>query len=48
MWIIWYHDTDVAPEIFAGYGAEEAARKRFTIAKLNWSCILLREVDRTG
>lgn len=43
IWVIMYAPTEHEPEVFIDAGAEEAARKRYAIAKLNWTCHLLCE-----
>ena len=47
MWVVWYQDASVGPEIFAGEGAEDAARAFFEEARGHWSVILLREEARS-
>lgn len=44
-WIIWFEDEDVAPEIFSGHGATEAAGKRFAMVRSNWNCHLFQRVE---
>lgn len=41
LWMVYYEDASVAPEIFFGEGAEQAARARYAQAKVSWSCHLL-------
>lgn len=43
VWVIIYAPGEHDLEVFMGAGAEEAARKRYAIAKLNWTCRLLCE-----
>lgn len=43
LWVIVYDDPEHDHEIFMGAGAEQAARKRYAVAKLNWTCHLLCE-----
>ena len=43
-WLIWYEDASSKPEIFAGMGAEEAAKKSFESTKQHWTCRLFKEV----
>lgn len=45
MWVIWYHDAEVEPDVFIGEGAEEAARQTFAQRKLNWNCVLLKDIE---
>lgn len=47
-WMIWYADCDVSPEYFSGYGAERAARSRFSQAKDHWTVRLFKSVDQSG
>lgn len=42
-WLIFYEDNDMAPEVFCGAGAEQAAKARYEIARQHWSCILFRQ-----
>lgn len=44
-WIIWFEDAGMPPETFTGYGAIEAARKRFDMVRSNWNCHLFRRVE---
>lgn len=45
-WLIRYADQDICGEIFAGAGAEEAARRRFDQQRGHWSISLYQEVAR--
>lgn len=47
MWIVWYQDASVPPEVFAGSGAEDAAREFFEEARGHWTVVLLKEVRRS-
>lgn len=42
-WLIFYEDHDLAPEVFCGAGAEQAARARYEIARQHWSCSLFKQ-----
>lgn len=44
LWMVYYEDRDVPPELFFGPGAEEGARRRYKDALNNWSCHLLVRV----
>jgi hypothetical protein len=44
-WIIWFEDASMPPETFTGYGATEAARKRFDMVRSNWNCHLFQRVE---
>jgi len=44
-WIIRYDDGDRGDELFAGFGAAEAARKRFDMLTSNWNVHLFKRVD---
>ena len=43
-WILWFEDASARPEVFAGCGAEAAARAAFESARQNWTVRLFREV----
>jgi hypothetical protein len=47
-WMIYYHDVDRTPELFAGYGAGSAALQRFHALKMSWNVVLLREWTGTA
>ena len=40
-WAIWFDDADRELEIFAGEGAEEAAKRRYEVCRVQWNCELL-------
>lgn len=44
LWMVYYEDAAVKPEIFFGEGAEAGARARYKVALDNWSCHLLVRV----
>lgn len=44
LWVVWYEDAQMKPEVFFGEGAEAAARERFRVAEDNWSCHLLARI----
>lgn len=44
LWMVYYEDADVKPEIFFGEGSEVAARARYAQANMSWSCHLLSRV----
>lgn len=44
LWMVYYEDAEVKPEVFFGPGAEQAARGRFEVAEDNWSCHLLARI----
>lgn len=43
-WIIWFEDAERSPEIFSGYGARDAAFRRFEALNQNWNCHLFQKV----
>jgi len=43
-WLLWYEDHTVPPEVFSGFGAEQAARLSFLRAKQHWTCRLFEEI----
>ncbi len=45
IWVIWFEDAEVLPEVFTGTGAEAAARKRFESAIVSWSAHLLKSSE---
>lgn len=45
IWLIYFEDKSVNPEVFTGEGAEAAARHRFKVLLGNWSCHLFRSVS---
>lgn len=44
LWLIYFHDKDVQPEVFAGEGAEDAARRRYDQVSTGYNCHLMGEV----
>ena len=46
-WLLWYEDASVEPEIFAGAGAEKAAKSRFESSRQHWTCRLFVEHTQT-
>lgn len=44
MWVIWFEDAEMDPELFVGHGAEDAAHARFDMVRSNWSCHLLERI----
>lgn len=47
-YLLVYADPDREQEFFAGYGAEEAAYRRFHQAAAAWTCRLFKAVAATG
>ncbi len=48
-WIIVYEDPEMPDEKFSGFGATEAAGKRFDAIRVSWNCHLFRRVvDASG
>lgn len=48
LWMVFYEDADMRPEVFFGEGAEQGARARYASAKDNWSCHLLSRVPESA
>jgi hypothetical protein len=44
-YLIRYEDTDVEDELFVGYGAKDAALKRYEMISLNWNAHLFVKID---
>lgn len=42
---ILYEEHGKPPELFIGSGAEDAARRRFGVARDHWSCHLMQEIE---
>lgn len=48
LWAILYEDSEVAPEMFTGEGAKEAALNRFEQAANGYQCTLVTNVELRG
>lgn len=46
VWLIFFEDTEVRPEIFSGCGATEAAHKRFDQVRTGYNCRLFVMVTK--
>ena len=44
LWMVYFEDASIKPELFFGEGAEQAARTHYQSAKDAWSCHLLSRV----
>jgi len=44
VWVIMFEDAEVPAEVFSGYGAEDAARRRFSDVGKTYNCTLFSEV----
>ena len=44
-YIIWFDDASVAPEVFAGHGATDAAHKRYEQISARWNAHLFAKVN---
>lgn len=44
-WLIFFEDQGMRPECYSGTGAEEAARRRFHVLSMSWSCHLFKRVE---
>jgi len=47
VWLIFYNDAEVKPEIFQGYGATDAAHRRFAQVSIGYNCHLFVRVAKS-
>lgn len=45
VWLIYFEDADMKPEVFIGNGAKESARARFRQLAGNCDCSLFQRVE---
>ena len=47
LFVLMFEDPDRKTEVFAGYGARDAANRRYEQAKVSWNCVLLAPIARS-